>query len=320
MSILDRARTVLGLRRASRSEPEAADRVDPLALLRQVRRLKFQNRPEALLELAGAYLGARPGTGLTFSELRAYEPGDDVRHLDWNVTARQGRPFVRRYVEERAMALWLVVDVSASMRFGPEGRSKADRAAQAAALLAAAAVQNGDFAGLLQVSERVETEIRPRAGMRHLSSLLRALVSAPVASGKTNLGAAFLPIRRSKRRTLVVVLSDFLEPGTAAEWQRLTRQHDVVGFRLVEPREEALPRSALLSLEEAETGRGRVVDAGSRRVREAYEAAARQRRERFRRFAIEAGLIGFALPTEEEPISALLRAFRELRGRRRARR
>ncbi len=298
--------------------PETPERdpVDPAALLRQVRRLKFQVRPEALLELSGAYLGARPGTGLTFSELRAYEPGDDVRHLDWNVTARQGRPFVRRYVEERALALWLVVDVSESLRFGPDGRSKADRAAQAAALLASAAVQNGDFAGLLQVSDRIETEIRPRAGMRHLSTIVRALVATPVASGKTNLGAAFLPIRRSRRRTLVVVLSDFLDPGEAAGWQRLTRRHDVIAFRLVEPREDALPAAGLLRLQEAETGRRMVADAGSRRVREAYEKAARRRQEAFRAFATEAGLIGFDLRTQDEPVGALLRAFRDLRGRR----
>ena len=93
-------------------------------------------RPESVTQLAGAYHGARPGVGLTFAELRAYEPGDDVRHLDWNVTARQGKPFVRRYVEERSLTLWLVIDVSASMRFGTDGRTKADRAAQAAALLA----------------------------------------------------------------------------------------------------------------------------------------------------------------------------------------
>ncbi len=307
-------------RKHDAAQPPNPDRVDPALLLRQVRRLKFQARPEALLDLSGAYLGARPGTGLTFSELRAYEPGDDARHLDWNVTARLGRPFVRRYVEERALALWLVVDVSESLRFGPDGRSKADRAAQAAALLASAAVQSGDFAGLLQVSDRVETEIRPRAGIRHLSTIVRALVTAPVASGKTHLGAAFLPIRRSRRRSLVVVLSDFLETGPPAEWQRLTRRHDVIGFRLVEPREEALPASGLLTLTEAETGRKLVVDAGSKRVRAAYAQAARKRQEAFRAFSAEAGLMGFDLRTDIEPVGVLLRAFRELRGRRGLRR
>src|SRR3954467_15318285 len=104
-----------------------------------------------------------------FWELRAYEPGDDVRHLDWNVTARQGRPYVRRFIEERALTLWLIVDVSASLRFGPEGRTKADRASQAAALLATAAIQNGDRVGLALVSDRVEAEVVPAGGDRQLA-------------------------------------------------------------------------------------------------------------------------------------------------------
>ncbi|MBV8607644.1 MAG: DUF58 domain-containing protein, partial [Singulisphaera sp.] len=164
------------------SEPERASAVDAALIVRRARRLRFRVRPEAVALLAGAYHGARPGLGLTFAELRAYEPGDDVRHLDWNVTARQGRPYVRRFVEERALTLWLIVDVSASLRFGPEGRSKADRAAQAAALLATAAIQNGDRVGLLMISDRVEAELPPGGGMRHLSRLVRALVATATAS------------------------------------------------------------------------------------------------------------------------------------------
>src|SRR5204863_3786559 len=138
--------------------PVADESLDAAAIVRQARRLRFRVRPEGVSALAGAYLGARPGTGLTFAELRAYEPGDDVRHLDWNVTARQGRPYVRRFIEERALTVWLIVDISASLRFGPDGRTKADRAVQSAALLATAAIQAGDRAGLARVSDRVEAE------------------------------------------------------------------------------------------------------------------------------------------------------------------
>src|SRR4051812_42057068 len=165
--------------------PDPPAQVDAAAIVRKARRLRFRVRPEAVSALAGAYLGARPGTGLTFAELRAYEPGDDVRHLDWNVTARQGKPYIRRYIEERSLTLWLIVDVSASLRFGPEGRTKADRAAQAAALLAAAAIQNGDRAGLALVSDRIEADVPPGGGPRHLARLLRALVTTPATSRKT---------------------------------------------------------------------------------------------------------------------------------------
>src|ERR1700761_7478572 len=143
--------------------------LDAAAIVRRARRLRFRVRPDAVSQLAGAYHGARPGVGLMFSELRAYEPGDDVRHLDWNVTARQGKPFVRRFIEERALTLWLIVDISASLRFGPEGQTKADRAVQSAAILATAAIQAGDRAGLALVSDRIEAEIPPAAGARQLA-------------------------------------------------------------------------------------------------------------------------------------------------------
>ena len=168
--------------RKPQAEPAPTPALDAAAIVRRARRLRFRVRPEAVALLAGAYHGARPGVGLTFAELRAYEPGDDVRHLDWNVTARQGKPYVRRFVEERALTLWLIVDVSASLRFGPDGRTKADRAAQAAALLATAAIQNGDRVGLALVSDRVEAELPPGGGPRHLARLVRALVATPAIS------------------------------------------------------------------------------------------------------------------------------------------
>src|SRR5271166_4611653 len=176
-------------RRGKKSKQLSNPPIDAAQIVRRARRLRFRVRPEAVTQLAGAYHGARPGVGLTFAELRAYEPGDDVRHIDWNVTARQGKPYVRRFIEERSLTVWLIVDISASLRFGPDGRSKADRAAQAAALLATAAIQNGDRVGLALVSDRVEAELPPGGGPRHLARLLRALVATPAISRGTALTA-----------------------------------------------------------------------------------------------------------------------------------
>ncbi len=184
-------------------EPVRGAVPDAAEIVRRTRRLRFRVKPEAVSILAGAYHGARPGVGLMFSELRAYEPGDDVRHLDWNVTARQGRPFVRRFVEERSLVLWVIVDVSASLRFGPEGRTKADRAAQAAALLATAAIQNGDRVGLILVSDRIEAELPPGGGPRHLSRILRTLVVTPTVARGTALTAGIERFQR-RRGTSVV--------------------------------------------------------------------------------------------------------------------
>ncbi len=292
-----------------RVEPARSTSLDAAAIVRQARRLRFRVRPGAVSLLSGAYHGARPGIGLMFAELRAYEPGDDVRHLDWNVTARQGKPYVRRFIEERALTLWLIVDVSASLRFGPEGRTKADRASQAAALLATAAIQNGDRVGLAMVSDRVEAELPPSGGTRHLARVVRALVATPATSRKTALGVGLARLGRSTRRALVVVLSDFLTPEPLSIWRQASRRHEVITIRLVDPREDMLPDAGLIALEDAENGTRRMVDSSSARVRETYAAAASKRRSEYRRWCATAGLTGFEIATTDDPIGPLIRFF-----------
>src|SRR6516165_2055908 len=272
-------------RRAKKPKPPTRPPVDAAQIVRRARRLRSRVRPSAVSQLAGAYHGARPGVGLTFAELRAYEPGDDVRHLDWNVTARQGKPFVRRFVEERALTLWLVPDVSASMRFGAEGRTKADRAAQAAALLATAASHNGDRAGLLMVSDRIEVELVPAGGIRQLSQIVRALVATPTTSIKTQLGVGLARVRRSARRAMIVVLSDFGSDEPIGLWRRAARRHDTIAMRIVNPLEERLPAVGLLALEDAESGKRLMIDSSSKRQRALYAATADERKQAFHRWS-----------------------------------
>jgi len=293
-------------------------RVDVASILRKARRLRFRVRRGVVADLVGAYAGARAGSGLTFADLRPYEPGDDVRHLDWNVTARQDRPYVRTFVEERALTVWLLVDVSASLRFGPEGATKADRAVQAAALLATAAVRAGDRVGLALVSDRVEAELLPGSGSGHLARLIRALVATPSRSRRTALEVGLRGLARSRRRALLVVFSDFLTVESPTDWRVATRRHDVVAVRVVEPREQAIPPSALVDLIEAESGSKRTVDFGSKRVRDAYAQASAERDRSFRRWCATSGVVGVDLPTMSDPISPLIRFFAD-RGRRRSR-
>jgi uncharacterized protein (DUF58 family) len=297
-------------------EPTEAPKVDAAAIIRKARRLRFRVRRGAVADLAGAYVGARPGSGLAFAELRPYEPGDDVRHMDWNVTARQGKPYVRRFAEERALTVWLIVDISASLRFGPDGKTKADRAVQSAALLATAAIQAGDRAGLALVSDRIEAELPPGGGARQLARLVRALVATPSRSKRTALAVGLRGLARSRRRALVVVLSDFLTVEPALTWKSVAKRHDVVAVRLVDPREERLPRSGLVDLVDAELGTRRTVDLGSRRVREAYAQASEARARDFRRWCASSGVAGLDLSTVDEPISPLIRFFASRAARR----
>jgi uncharacterized protein (DUF58 family) len=282
-------------KRRDASEP-AADPIDPATVVRRARRLRYQIRPQAVIALSGAYLGARPGTGLTFAELRAYEPGDDVRHLDWNVTARLSRPFVRRYIEERSLSLWIIVDVSASLRFGP------------------AAVQNGDLAGLILVSDRIEAELPPGGGTRHLARLLRMLVATPASSRKTDVGVALTRVGRIKRRGLIVVVGDFLTLDPPGLWRRARRHHDVLAVRLTDPREEILPDVGLLRIQDPETGERRVVNTHSKRTRALYRREAEARQAAFVAWSREAGVRSVAVSTDEDPIQPLLRLFRARKG------
>jgi len=299
-----------------RQEPPPRRAVDVETIVRRARRLRFRIRPEMVLQLAGAYHGARPGAGLTFAELRAYEPGDDVRHLDWNVTARQGKPFVRRFVEERSFVLWLVVDASASLRFGAEGRTKADRAAQAAALLATAAIHNGDRVGLMLVSDRVELELPPAGGVRRLSQIVRALVAAPTTSRKTRLREALGRIRRSSRRAMIVVLGDFEPEEPVGPWRRATRRNDVIAVRVTHPLELKLPDVGTLAVEDAESGERLIVDARGAGRRRAYARDAEERRQAFIRWCAAAAIDGHSMSTETEPLQTLVAIFQQRASRR----
>ena len=252
---------------------------------------------------------------MTFAELRAYEPGDDVRHLDWNVTARQGRPFVRRFVEERALSLWLVVDVSASMRFGPERTTKADRAAQAAALLATAAIQNGDRAGLVLVSDRIELELAPAGGVRHLSQLVRG------TGGDTDHLAQDQVERRAgtsatdRAAAMIVVISDFMTEEPVGTWRRAARRHDTIALRIVDPREDKLPDAGLLA--RGRRGRSSAWSIGLGPGPETIRAAAaRARRNHSQRWCANSGIQAFTMTTDVDPIVPLIELFSKRATRR----
>jgi uncharacterized protein (DUF58 family) len=286
-------------------------RAHAATLLRQARRLRFRVDPRALADLAGAYHSARPGVGLVFSELRPYEPGDDVRHIDWNVTARMSRPYVRHYVEERALTLRLVVDASTRMTFGLPGRTKLDRASQAAALLASAAIQNGDRVGLEIVGDRGGRSLQPRTGVRHLARILRALIAGGDAARTQGGSEALGRLAARERRSLVVVLGDFagVEPGRS--WRRLARRHRVTAIRVVDPMEEELPVLGLLETRSLDDGGPALIDTGSEDVRRGYREEAARVRRAFERTCDDAGMVRMTLSTRQEPIAALLEHFRK---------
>jgi uncharacterized protein (DUF58 family) len=249
--------------------------MSPEEVMREVRRLEITTRHLVRDIVAGEYSSAFRGRGVEFSEVREYQAGDDIRTIDWNVTARLGTAYVKRYLEERELSVIFLVDASASGRFGTRLRTKHTLAVEACAVLALAAARNNDRVGAVWATDRVERFVPPRRGRRHAQRVINDLLAFQPAGTATDLGAAlrFLdPILR--RRAVVFLVSDFLTTGYRPDLERLARRHDVIALQLYDPRERELPDVGLVSLHDPESGRWRRVDTGRGETRERFRLRA----------------------------------------------
>ena len=292
----------------------------PREVLRQIRRLQLKARRAVEDLLGGEYHSVFKGAGMSFEEVRAYQPGDDVRSIDWNVTARMGHPFVKRFIEERELTVLLAVDVSGSNQFGSGMQQKREVAAELAAVLAFSAISNNDRVGLVQFTDRIERFVPPGKGTRHVLRLIRDVLFYQPQHRGTSLreGLDFLN-RVQRRRAVVFFFSDFMDRGFERALKRTGRRHDFVAVRLTDRREEELPAVGLLELEDAETGQQLLVDTSSKAVRAAFQAQALARQEAIRQLARSAGVDLVEVSTDGRHLEALVRFF-QLRERRQRRR
>ncbi len=277
----------------------------------QIRRLQVLLQRRVDSPFAGEYRSAFRGQGMEFEEVRPYTPGDDVRRIDWNVTARTGEPFVKQFREERELTLLLVLDISGSMRFGGGGRDgrtdKRLQLARVAGALAWAGIANGDRVGMLAFTEQIEHHLPPRRARGHAWQVLRTAYAPPPTRRGTNLETALERVHRTlKRRAVVCVLSDFVaRPEAFRTMGILAQRHQVHGFLVHDPLEAAIPAGiGLVELEDAETGRRQLVDASRLRAKEPVK----ERVDRIRR----AGVRCTAVATDEDPFHRLLGHFREM--------
>jgi uncharacterized protein (DUF58 family) len=288
----------------------------PREVLRQIRRLQIRARRAVEDLVGGEYHSVFKGMGIAFEEVREYQPGDDIRTIDWNVTARMGHPFIKRYIEERELTVLLVVDVSGSNQFGTQLQQKKEVIAELAAVLAFSAINNNDKVGLIAFTDRVERFVPPHKGSRHVLRLIRDVLFFQPARRKTALAEALNFLNRIlHRRAIVFLLSDFLDQGYDYALKRTARYHDLIVIRVEDAREEDLPAVGLLELEDAETGERALVDTGSRQVRQAYREAARRRRETLQQLTRSSGADLVEVATDGSHLDALIRFFR-LRERR----
>jgi len=268
--------------------------------------------------LHGDYRTLFRGAGLDLADLREYQYNDDVRHIDWNVTARLQVPHVREFHEDRELAAWFLVDMSASVDFGSGGTSKQQLAAEFVALLARVLTRRGNRVGLLRYGSRVDTVIPPRGGRRHVLHLLASLLQEPAAARReTDLGEMLQhALRALRRRSLVFLLSDFISvPGWAPWLARLAQRHEVIAIRLYDPLEMKLPDIGGVLMQDAETGEQIWIDTHDAGFRRRFAAAAQRREQALRAALADAGVDALELSTEDDLASAILR-FADLRKRR----
>ena len=239
--------------------------------MREVRRIEITTRHLVRDIVAGEYSSAFRGRGVEFAEVREYQPGDDVRSIDWNVTARLGSAFVKRYLEERELAVAFAVDFSASKRFGSRLRTKGDLATEVCAVLALAAARNNDRVGALFFTDRVERMVPARKGRRQVLRIVSELLSFEPAGTGTDLTTALEYLDTVlRRRSVVFIVSDFLTAGYDSAVARLARRHDVIAVQISDPRERNLPAAGVIALQEPESGAWRHIDTGIPGVREEF--------------------------------------------------
>jgi len=264
----------------------------PRDLVKKLRKIEIRTSRLANDQLAGSYHSVFKGRGMAFSEVRQYQPGDDVRFIDWNVSARMNQAYVKVFTEEREMTVMLLVDLSASERFGAVGRPKVETVAEVSALLAFSAIRNNDRVGLILFTDRIERFVPPKKGRGHVMRVVTEILNAQPRGEGTDLGMALDFLSRvTRRRSVAFLVTDFIADGWERSLRLAAARHDVIPLQVVDPREEELPDVGLLTVEDLETGDLVEVDTGDRAVRARYgELVARERGRReqlFRRLRID---------------------------------
>jgi len=283
----------------------------PVEVIRKVRHIEISTRRLVNDIFAGEYHSTYRGRGMEFSEVREYQRGDDIRAIDWNVTARMGAPFVKIFQEERELTVLIMVDLSSSGEFGSVQRPKRELGIEVAALLAFAAIRNNDRVGLIAFTDRVERYVPPKKGQKHALRLISELVRFEPAGAKTNLCDALEYLMRVQRkRAVVFVLSDFLDENFEHMLRVANRKHDLVALSLTDPREIELPDVGLLWLEDAETGALKLIDTSDSEVRRRFMMSSAGKRMAREKLFRSSDLDAIPLSTDADYTSPLIGFFR----------
>ena len=286
--------------------------IDTSEVLKKVRRIEIVTRRFVNDVMAGEYHSVFKGRGMEFDEVREYQQGDDIRTIDWNVTARTGSPHVKRYVEERELTVMLMVDASSSGRFGTTRWQKGEMATELCAVLAFSAIKNNDRVGLMIFTDQIEKFIPPKKGRRHVLRVIREIIAFRPARGRTNLTVALDYINNIlTRKSVVFLISDFFNNGIRSALAITNKRHDLIAVSINDPRETRLPAAGIIEFEDAETGELVALDTSSLGVRTSFEGMASIERQEMTALLRSLNIDHIALSTSEDYTIPLIRFFRE---------
>lgn len=280
-------------------------------LLKKVRKIEIKTRGLSNQIFSGEYHSAFKGRGMAFSEVREYQFGDDIRSIDWNVTARFDVPYVKIFEEERELTVILLVDVSGSRGFGSREKLKKELITELCAVLSFSAIQNNDKIGVIFFSDQVEKFIPPKKGKSHILRIIRELIDFQPEHKKTNIGEALRFFTGAiKKKSIAFIISDFMDEGYQDALKIAGRKHDVVGIRIHDKREKELPPMGLVQFKDAETGQLRWVDTSSEEVRKSYKIAALEREAKTTEKLRRAGVDFCSIATDESYVAPLINLFK----------
>lgn len=287
-------------------------------LAQKIRNIRIYTSKAVNDVLAGEYESVFKGRGMEFDEVREYQHGDDIRTIDWNVTARTGHPYVKQYVEERELTVFFLVDLSASGTFGSAGRLKNEVAAELCALLAFSAIKNNDKVGLIAFTDTVELFIPPKKGITHVLRLIREILNYSPERRQTDISAALSFFGRiSRKRSVAFLVSDFFDSDFSTPMRIVSRRHDLIAVSISDPREQKLPSAGLIELEDAESGKRILIDCGSKKVRHSFRRTALARAENLASQFSAMGIDHIPIQTSDDYVLDLVRFFR-MREKRKA--
>jgi len=283
----------------------------PKEIIRKIRRIQITTSRKVTDVFAGQYQSVFKGMGMEFDEVREYLPGDEIRSIDWNVTARMGHPFIKKFVEERELTIMILLDVSMSCRFGTAGRIKSDLAAELCSVIAFSAIQNNDKVGMLTFTDRVEKYIPPRKGVRHVLRVIREAIYNKPQGSKTDINNILEHLNRvTPRQTITFLVSDFFAADYKKTLSITNKRHDVIAVTVTDPAELMLPKAGMVKMHDAETGRTVIVDTSDSKIRALYEEYAGKliggRQELFKSVNVD----NIDIRTDRSYVEPLIRFFR----------